>query len=743
MRKRPLCMGCLLFVIAIAICLKSMKESPPDYSDWEGKQVFMTGQVTSIEELVSTQGPVTVIYIRRIPSENSSPGFPRETIMCYLLKTEQRPRVGSIVKICGTLRLFEKATNPGQFHQAEYYQILDITCKLNKVTILQQSVSYHPRKEMLWQVRRHLSGILDACLPPEEASIMKTMLLGEKGQIDREIKGLYQRNGIAHILAISGLHISMLGMGLFRMLRRIYVPVPLAAASSVVMMLLYGEMTGMGTSTTRALIMFLLHMTGLLIGRTYDLLTALFLAAVWILLEQPLYLRHSGFLFSFGAVLSIGMLMPVMLEGITDKIRFLRPFITSISTSILSFPIYLYFYYQFPLYSIGLNLLVIPLMSLVMALGIALMLAGNINLALSGILAIPECGILWLYEKAGMLCDQLPYSNLILGKPEKWQVIFYLGICIVLVILPQLLGVLHSKWEKKEEYLPLMRWSLLVVAVSILSLRFESGLQMTFLDVGQGDCIYIRSESGKHYLIDGGSSTAYQVGKYRITPFLKSQGAASLEAVFVTHPDEDHMNGVVELLEQLETDGVRIKQLILPDVAPDNRNEGYLQLLELAAKQKVMVVVIHAGQQIKDGKMVMTCLHPEEKSTLQEPNAYSTVLYVTYGDFSALLTGDVEGTGESQLTECLREYSIEPLTMLKVAHHGSNSSSTEAFLAQIQPLYGVISCGAQNKYGHPHAEVLKRMKIQGTEWLRTDESGAITVMTDGEQLEIKTFIENT
>ena len=250
---------------------------------------------------------------------------------------------------------------------------------------------------------------------------------------------------------------------------------------------------------------------------------------------------------------------------------------------------------------------------------------------------------------------------------------------------------------------------------------------MTVLDVGQGDSIHIRGESGE-YLVDGGSSDVSSVGTYRIEPYLLSNAADTLNYVFVTHGDEDHISGIVELLEGQKL-GVHIKTLVLPP--EEYCEEKLLGLTRTAEKNGTRVVTMSAGDALEEG---ITCLGPEKGAGISPGNEASLVLSLTYGNFDMLLTGDVEGKGEDALVESgrLRKYDV-----LKAAHHGSKNSSLEPFLETVKPSVTLISAGVDNRYGHPHEETLKRLEAAGSRVYSTQENGAVRIWTDGENMKIQ------
>ena len=248
-------------------------------------------------------------------------------------------------------------------------------------------------------------------------------------------------------------------------------------------------------------------------------------------------------------------------------------------------------------------------------------------------------------------------------------------------------------------------------------------LRVAVLDVGQGDSIYFRSPDGISCLVDGGSSDVNQVGRYRIEPYLKCRGVGTLDYVFVTHGDEDHVNGIRELMERQEI-GVQIDTLVLPVI--EVWNETLYGLAEEASKAGVHVVMMEAGQKVTDKGLSITCLQPAGTDDFEPGNEASMVLAVQYGDFDMLLTGDVEGEGEVKLTKTLLElYQNTIWEILKVAHHGSKNSTSTEFLEAVCPKVALISAGIDNRYGHPHRETLGRLEKSGTQVKCTQEAGAV------------------
>ena len=750
MQKRPLAMVCLLMIVAIFFGTRFINNSPPAFLDWEGKKVIVIGEVYQKEAYQKAEKEVAVVYIKTdcvLCGDNRADTRPGDyRAICYLSSNQELPKLGSIVRVTGRMDDFEEATNPGQFNAKSYYQISKISFQLNQTIIQQESNTYHRAQEAMYRFRCRVSEVFEQRLPEKDASVMKTMLLGEKKAVDGQRKELYQKNGIAHILAISGLHISLIGMALFRILQKIGVPVWICTFLSAILIYLYGGMAGFSVSVIRAIGMFTIQMLGRTLRRTYDMLTAAMVMALLVLLSQPLFAYSVSFWLSFGCVLIIALMIPALtvkrLKYEKELPKGISGILGGIIISAAMLFLQMWFFYQIPLYASILNLLIIPLMSFLLPAGIVLWLFYEISALFAlGSVSILEkipsyliSGILAIYDSACTICNKLPGAIYITGKPAPWKMLCFLSFLAIIVIY-------QRRFSLKK------KWLVLCVAIVILLLPGRSECRITFLDVGQGDCIHIESESGKHYLIDGGSSDVSAVGEYRILPYLKYRGVRKLEAVFVTHPDLDHCNGIMELLETSKEEGIVINRLCLPDVT--GKSEIYEKMVELAAEEGVHVTYFSKGMYLQEGALRLECLHPDKGYETENENAYSLVFLMQYGSFQALFTGDVEKDGEVMLVQTLRELMkreseisrergyLEP-DVLKVAHHGSAYSTTDEFLSLIRPKLAVISCGEDNAYGHPHKETLDRLKEAGTKVLSTSKQGAITVKV-GQKIQVLAY----
>ena len=901
--RRPLFMACLCLVIVITI-MKILTGAgtggdavlPPD-----GSPVRITGRIdTRTSEVIILQC-ISLIHKDQTYSYSGKLQCELDNMKTAMITAgavtgeEESLKIGQQIILEGTFSHFATATNPGEFDVQRYYAAKGIGGRVRQSQILAVGEKYSFLREKLYGFRQVLHDRLAEVFPAKEASVMQTLLLGEKEELDAEVKALYQKNGIAHILSISGLHITLLGMGVYRLLKRLGLPVRAAAVGGAMLLLIYGVMVGMSVSASRAIGMYLLQMLGIFVGRTYDMLTGLGLMALLLVLQEPERLCDVSFLMSFGAVLGICILTPVLsgdgrerdadaeleVKGISAWPVWLRTvadifgdsayernkyregwrkvayegiqrivsavkggFAASVGVILFTLPVQLWFFYEIPVYSVLLNLLVLPFMSVVVAGGILSLIPGL------GLVGTVDCLILWWYEWICGRFAQLPGAIWCVGRPEVWQIIcYYVGIFLLVFgreyveawkkrgtygeknvpgdrlhfartlwclitrgadesirnrkkdcngemiqhsdrrfgICPtgvqNALAKFRCAWQGAMTYMNRVPHLIAVVMIlglliGLLTGNFDCWSRVTFLDVGQGDGIVVETGQGA-YLFDCGSTSRKNIGEYVLKPYLKSRGIRSLRGVFVSHPDEDHMNGVIELLENGADWGIVVEQLFLPAIAEGKRTESFATLLAAAEAAEVPVSYIKCGDEIRDSQLRLLCLHPEENTTLADANAYSECFYVEVfakkmkqeaiddrkandasggsamegsgengsfagpgerkdfrvndGKINILLTGDVEGEGERQLMQELqeqrgqREFRVD---ILKVAHHGSGYSTGTEFLATASPATAIISCGRNNSYGHPHAETLQRLEDARVPWYGTMDYGALTVTVD-------------
>ena len=394
MRKRPLCtaaVAVLILLAAVNIWFESAISNPctlrriiPDAS-----QVTVTGQVKRWEE----KPDYRIFYLRdcQVLQKENNTNSDRQSVnkqfkeqvkakvlqepelLIYIeqdQKETQTIKLGNQIQIQGELSYFKEARNPGNFDQKFYYEKQGLHASIWAKNCRITDQETWKFREWLAKLRRNWKRLLVSQMGARHGNSMSAILLGEKSELDAQMKALYQKSGIGHILAISGLHMSFIGMGFYGLLRRVGCPVKPAGVLGILFLLGYTVMIGGGVSAIRAFVMFGIRVGADLCGRAYDMATSLAVAAALIAMESPMYLRDAGYLLSFGAVLGMAAVYPLMMSQGKTESKILQSFQASLAVNLVLFPVMLSFYYEFPPYSLLLNLVIIPLMSVVLGAGL-------------------------------------------------------------------------------------------------------------------------------------------------------------------------------------------------------------------------------------------------------------------------------------------------------------------------------------------------------------------------------------
>lgn len=684
-----------------------------------------------------------ILYLKqiRIQGQDESEYEAEGNLLIYLSNEQEGriPEYGQNVRVSGSVSLFQDAPNPGNFNQRFYYQKQGIQGALKRARV-EEVRAYSGEDawkywllERMCVIRERSEEQILANLGEEKGGILCSMLLGDRAYVDEEIKENYQKSGIGHLLAISGLHVSFFGMGLYEILRRFSLTRTAAAGGSSVILLLYTVMTGGSISAVRAAVMFLIRMGAEVTGREYDGLTSLGAAMLLMLISNPLQLFDAGFLLSFGAVLGIYLLLPLwQTEG---EAKWKHTVKMSLSVQLAVLPVMMYYYYEISTYSVFWNLLAVPLAGIVLTGGVAGVISGFVFAQGAWPVKIPYgicSAVLGMYEEGSRLLLEIPGARWIAGRPGWIRIAGYYMIMAVMFAL--------LRREKK------IAWIGILTAVLILALPHgKSGeLEIYMLNVGQGDCFFLRGPKGGAYLIDGGSSTVNEVGKYRIEPFLKSEGVGKLDYVWASHGDIDHMGGIEEMLIRQKY-GIRIAHIVLPQ--EQFWDEKLYEIARTAAKYETKVYTVKAGDILQEGEMKLRCIWPgevenDEEEVMPDPgNEASMVLALCYKEFDMLFTGDLEKDAEQAVAVRMEQLQKNQMLstkfeVLKVGHHGSRNATSERLLEITRPDAAWVSAGEKNRYGHPHEEVLERLANWGVSLYNTKDGHAVKLCTDGEKYSI-------
>lgn len=719
----------------------------------EGECVYVKGEIAAIEkqekQTVLTLKKAEIKPVSEEASKEEKGGLPTDSLksqgLLLYVKEDGTYSIGETILGKGSLQFIEPPGNPGQFHAEQYYRAKGIDYRIFSAQILKSDGKGNWYLNSLAKLSERLAISIEGVFGEEDAGLMESILLGSKDNLDEDIYSLYQLAGIAHLLAISGLHMGLVGRGIYGLFRKLGASFLLAFFLSILFLLSYGLLTGMGASALRAFLMFGLAMFAKVCGRANDLLTSAALALLLMCLNNPWILTQSGVWLSFGAVFAIGGVYPILESFFSPKRTIGKGILLSFSIQLLTVPVLCNSYFQISVYSVFLNLLVLPLMSAVFLSGALAAVFGLFSISIGKLAAFPAHLILKLYAFLARLFLKLPGAVFLTGKPESWQILLYYLILGALLLFMWQYRKRRREGEKTAEkgtfsHSLLIKGTVLGLCVLLpllLCYSERKGLTITMLDVGQGDGIYIKLPDGQSLFLDGGSSSEKEVGAYRIEPFLKAVKKWKIDIWAISHGDSDHYSGFLEVLEEVKAGNFFIGELWLPNVA--NPGEGYIALEEQAGALSIPVKKISEGMTYKNGDFMLTCLHPEAGYVSESENAYSATLLLQYKAFCGLFTGDLEKGGEEAVRAALKEQDAENLTFLKVAHHGSANSTTEAFCEGLKIKFAFISVGKDNSYGHPAKEVVERLEKKKVRLYSTIESGALTLWTDGEKLTIEEF----
>ncbi|MGN0266935.1 MAG: ComEC/Rec2 family competence protein [Lachnospiraceae bacterium] len=749
-RKRSLYHGVaagLCFLVGFILCGKAMEISR--YDAWDRTEITGTGKISGISEKNGNL-ILEICHIKLDGTDHDTLPGKLHVILENNLETDQQIAIGRQIRFTGIFTLYNEGTNPGEFDYREYCRSLGIA---GQVSCSMQMVSFYGRKSFflltLYEWKQKIRDKFHEIASEEDAGVLICLVTGEKSELPKRWKELFMEGGIIHLLTISGLHISILGMGVFRILRETVLGLAggslLAGGITVVFCL----MTGSGTSTVRAVICFLLFLLAEFTGKTYDFLTGIALAGILILADHPLMLFQSGFLMTYSCVLGIGILFPLCEAIFCPEKPWEKAVMSSVLLQTVSLPAQMWFQGKISVFAVLINMMTVPWMGMVLLSAFTGLLAGFLWNPFGTCLLGAAHVILQFFREICLLAEGIPFSCLVTGQPRWWQCLLWFAFLFVF---------LGKKWRILLRKHKRSRWNrcLLLLPVSVLLLKRVPlpWISSVYLDVGQGDGIVIEMPWNRTVIcIDGGSSSRKKIGEYVYEPFFLHEGIGAVDYWFITHPDSDHYSGMLELLEN----GYPIGTILMPAVFQGS--EAALQIENMHPIQ-----YIQAGDSLvfsRNDPIRLEVLHPGESCLDGNSNDQSAVLLLTAGNLQFLYTGDMEERGEEAVINRLQRSQTDETAstedtnsaagekvnsaaggktdtflILKTAHHGSRTSTSEAFLEAIRPAMAVISSGKNNRYGHPHPEVLNRFQDRKIRWWNTADAGCIRI-TGGKRITVE------
>ena len=717
---------------------------------------------------------------------------------------------GQICSVKGHFLELNSASNEGEFSLTLYYKGEGISGVFQANTIEPIQGESSPFAKELFTLKQSLGNRIDALFPEETAGFLKSLFLGERSGITLSEKSLYQSAGISHILAISGLHLSLLGGFFYQLLRKIKLSSLLSSLITSFFLFSYFLFTGSSHSAFRALFMLFLRFAAIQLGKGKDLLSQLSFALLFLLWLNPLSLYSIGMQCSFFTLFIFFLLeerpgktvrkkKEKVLSKISKKYTFsisgLPSFLSKLIPCFLStlphrlqssflfylalLPLFSLIQFSFPLYAPLLNLLLLPLLPFFFLLGAISILLSYLpeqDFLLLRLLSISSRFLVnRLFQLFHLFIEKslaLPFSQILLGKMQVLSVIFYFLVLYLLFFFPTT-KTFFSKALKRRLLRPCLCRVYHIFLSLLLSLGFllslplylpkpPKELEIAALDVGQGDGFVLR-KGNLVFTIDNGSTSKNLFPEQIFFPYCKAKKIQHIDYALLTHCDRDHISGIQALLEKNPSIG--LSHLILPASALEDHRYDLLKRLaynhgadffywqkgdELVfSEQGICLPTKDNGiaentattkkgwPDAKGHQLHIRCFYPNDASYIEEANAHSIGCLLEYGHFRMLFTGDMPKEAEEALLENCREAEVSPIVdVLKLAHHGSKTSSCPSFLSETQAKFALFSYGKKNRYGHPHKNTVENCQKYRLFPLETAKLGEILIKTNGEQFEI-------
>jgi len=626
-------------------------------------------------------------------------------------------------------------------------------------------------KGLIGYARKKFALLIENSIPSGEAGVLKALVIGDQNSISPEIREDFNRTGTSHILSISGLHIGIVATVSFLFFNRLLSYYNLflwnawtrkcAAILSLLPVIIYGLLAGMSPSTQRSVIMVSVFLMSFFIEREQDAVNTLAVAAMLILIIHPPSLFLISFQLSFLSVFFIiaGMNLTLYRRDIKSSAdEGWRPglqrktaafFLVSFFATIGTFPVVMYYFNQVSLVGLAANCIAVPL------IGFAVVSAGLLSFFIYPVSSLLS---VWLIKASSIILGislefinyfaKLPFASIKTVTPSFFEIAwYYLLLGTLFVILKGKNGKIGKEkkrgvFELIKQRAPFIAIVLLIIAAFAdtwywLDKRFlQDDLKVSVVDVGQGTSALLELPWGYNVLVDGGGfsdNSVFDVGERIVAPFLWRKKIKSVDTLVLSHPNSDHLNGLLYIAENFN-----VKEFWSNGEAADTL--GYKRLIEIIKEKNIRMKEFKEIRRDRTINGIMfKILYPE--SDFKEKNEKwrkgdnnSLVIKAIFGSKSFLFTGDIKAKGEYDLVKKAGRFLKS--TVLVVPHHGSKSSSTGNFIDKVEPEIAIIPVGWKNRYKFPHPEVLERYKSRRCRILRTDENGAVTMSTDGKSLTV-------
>lgn len=694
---------------------------PNDISKFTGQAVQISGVVREETQIKILPNGLTqvrfVIDTETIKLRDTEEKICGGLILTYYPKeNESLPtaRIGDKIFTGGNLKLLHNYNNPGQIDTVTRMQADGITARMSAS---KQGIEIEPVEGSLWikflrmvaAIREHYRESMSEVMSAEDAAAVFAMLFGGYAGLNPELVEDFQTTGIVHILSVSGSHMSMLAMATAWLCLLLKFPRGVTFAIGLFVIGTYAILSGLLPQVLRSASMGVLIFFAKTLSRETEGARLLTLTATLMLINQPLLLFDISFQLSFTATAGLMYLSEDLLNAMERLPKFFsEPMSMTIAAQLASLPIIIWYFNQISLSSVLANVFVMPLLEIVIVGGLLGGIIAAFLPVIGKIFFTGEALIFGAGAELNRVFANLPFSAIQVPTLGLLAGFFYYAALILrrpIILLP------------------------IIFLVGLSLFRFGGELEVSFVDVGQGDCAVVITPHGKCLIFDAGGvrEKMFDVGGRVVVPYLKHENIREVDKIFLTHVHDDHSGGVGSVIKKIP-----VGEII---TAGESKSE-YASVFGIAEEYLPPLRAGHAGEIFNvDGVQVEILFAPNVGSG----NEVSNVYRIRYGAVSFLITGDLVKEIEAQM---LREGVDVKSTVLKVGHHGSKTSSSEEFLRAVNPKCAVICVGYGNNFGHPRAEVLERLENLPTKIYRTDRDGLIKFRTDGKNLRVETFNKN-
>ena len=638
----------------------------------------------------------------------------------------------------GRLTAPPDSRNPGEFDYQKHLAAQEIFCMMNvfsgsSIAMVNRGEGNWLAREIVYPVRKYFVRMVDAAIPYEQGTLLKGLLVGASGEIDYELRQAFANVGVVHVLAVSGLHVGFVLLGLMFVLQLLNIPDPYKSIIILFGLYFYAHLTGFHAPVVRASIMAGILVLGRVFKRKAQPLNSISLAGFVILALNPLELFQVGFQLSFCAVTGI-ILIYEKLYGLFKSSFFsweetgnrfqsnlLILFFVSLAAQLATLPLTIYYFGRIPILSLLANVVVVPFVGIIVGLGFIAILSGLLWFPMGIGFATTNGVLLKVLITIVQAGSSSPFSHVEVSRPSAIFMLVYFSALLLFIF-----------WQHIKS-----RKALIMVIIFLLNtavytnLQAKSNLKLLFFDVGQGDSALVTFPNGKNMLIDAGDQTEHiDYGERVILPFLKRNGIDRIDNILITHNHSDHVGGVAVLLEKLNVG--RVLKSTFQDTS------YFETLVDSVAKMNDIPVkrLMQGDTLLIDKNVLILVLHPSRRflkafnGTINLNNT-SVVIKMHYGTTSFLFTGDAEVEAEEAMSH------FGPLLqsdVLKVGHHGSATSSSETFRHLVNASTGIVSVKKYNRFGLPSEATIAAYKKDGVSVYRIDETGAIQLESNGNKV---------